>query len=290
MMYQYYLSIAGIKFLMETDYPVVKNKEFYPFLIEKTKPDIHACFYKCDQLSPELEKLLFLDKCYQIAVDSEGKIVKLFYESPEDPVCYAMSTYDPKNKRITVKYLESYRRCVSEVQNCFYLLGVELILLNRDKFCLHAACVETPLGGLLFSGVSGIGKSTQADLWCKYRDARQINGDRPVLSKENEKWVAWGSPYAGSSRYHVNDKCDITAIVMLKQAKDCAVRRLTPAEAFRRVWAGLTIPNWDMSFVEQASSLAIDLVTTVPVFEFSCTPDEEAVNHLEQILRKEISL
>lgn len=290
MMYQYYISIAGIRLLMEIDYPVKKNEEFLPFLVQKTITDVDVSFCGCGQLPPVPEQVLFTGKCYQIAVDAEGNRVKVYYESPEDPVYYAMSMYDSVNRRIVVKYLESYRRCVSELKNCFYLLGFESILLERNKFCLHAACVETPLGGILFSGVSGIGKSTQADLWCRYRDARQINGDRPVLSKENDGWMAWGSPYAGSSRYHVNDKCEIKVIVMLKQAKNCSVRKLTLAEAFRVVWAGLTVSNWDTLSVEKASSLVINLVTTVPVFEFSCTPDESAVDYLEQIMRKEINL
>ena len=150
-----------------------------------------------------------------------------------------------------------------------------------------AACVDTSLGGILFSGVSGIGKSTQANLWCKYRGAKQINGDRPILSKENGGWTAWGSPYAGSSNVHVNDSCDIAAIVLLKQAERCAIRKLSTAEAFRGVWAGLTVRTWDAAFVERASELTIELATGLPVYEFCCTPDEEAVRFLEEELRKD---
>lgn len=289
-MYKYYLSISGIEVLMETDRPVIESPAFSPFLSKENDVDIHARFHGCKQLSSKVTRVLFKDKCYQIAVNEEGNVVKLFYETPDDPVCYAMSVYDSVSGQIKVEYLDSYERCVSELQNCFYLLGFEQILLEREKICLHATCIETSLGGILFSGISGIGKSTQADLWCRYRGAKHINGDRPILSKEKDEWVAWGSPYAGSSRHHVNEKCKIAAIILLKQAEDCAVHRLTPSKAFRGVWAGLTVRNWDELFVEKASSLAIDLVTKIPVFEFHCTPDENAVDYLEDILRKEIRL
>lgn len=287
---RYYLSVAGIALLLETDHPLIQNKEFAPFFTTETAPDVYASFHKAKQLPEVPEQLLFADQCYRIAADGHGNLRKFFFETPEDPIHYAVSTYDLASGRIFVEYLESYRRCVSEVQNCFYLLGFESILLGKNKLCLHAACIDTSVGGVLFSGVSGIGKSTQAELWCRYRGARQINGDRPILSKEDRGWMAWGSPYAGSSRYHVNDSCAVSAIVLLKQANVCTMRRLAPSQAFRGVWAGLTVRSWDASFVETASALTIDLVTSVPVYEFSCTPDEQAVNVLEQELRKEFNL
>lgn len=290
MAYRRYLSIAGISILLEAERPLMENAEFVPFFIGETMPDIHAGFQKVRQLPEIPEQVLFSDTCYRIAADADGSLRKYFFEDPNDPVCYAVSAYDPAKGRIRVAYLEGYDRCVSEIKNCFFHLGLESILLDRSRLCLHAACVDTRLGGILFSGVSGIGKSTQAELWCKYRGARQINGDRPILSKEKQGWTAWGSPYAGSSRCHVNESCAISAIILLKQVDTCSVRQLTPAEAFRGIWAGLTVHSWDAAFVETASALAVDLATAVPVFEFGCTPEEQAVDHLERVLRKELGL
>ena len=174
--------------------------------------------------------------------------------------------------------------------NWMLFLMMERLLLPYDRIILHASAVIYEGEAILFTAPSGIGKSTQADLWCRYRGAKQINGDRPILSKEENGWIAWGSPYAGSSRYHINECAPITAIMLLKQAPTCSVRRLSPMEAFRRVWAGMTVRSWDPSYVDAASLLTIDLITAVPVFEFCCTPDEQAVNFLEAELRKECSL
>ncbi len=189
-----------------------------------------------------------------------------------------------------MQYLEKGSHCVSELHNSFAHLCFEGILIHEHRLCLHAACVRTQWGGILFSGPSGIGKSTQADLWCKHRGAEQINGDRPILSKGNEEWLAWGSPYAGSSNCHVNESCPVRAIVMLRQAGSCSLRRLSAKEAFRAVWSGLTVPAWDATAVEAACDLALELSTTVPVYEFDCTPDVAAVEFLEQGLEKEGAL
>ena len=287
MIFRYDLSIAGVSVRIETDRELKKNAEFAPFFAETEYPDVRVSFQKANALPGVPEKVLYTDQCAKIALDDQGNFRKFFYENNKDPVCYASATYDRRGGSVQVVYLEEYKRCVSEVQNCFFHIGFDAVLLQKNRLCLHAACVDTSLGGILFSGVSGIGKSTQANLWCKYRGAKQINGDRPILSKENGGWTAWGSPYAGSSNVHVNDSCDIAAIVLLKQAERCAIRKLSTAEAFRGVWAGLTVRTWDAAFVERASELTIELATGLPVYEFCCTPDEEAVRFLEEELRKD---
>ena len=103
---------------------------------------------------------------------------------------------------------------------------------------LHASFVSTRYGGLLFSGVSGIGKSTQADLWQRYEGAELLNGDRTVLRRMDGVWTAFGSPYAGSSNCFVNESRPVRAIVLLSQGSACSLRRLSPAAAFRGLYAG----------------------------------------------------
>ncbi len=284
------LSIAGIVIELMVDHSIYSNKEFDCFITKGVRPEVSSIFCRVENLPVFRGKPLYTDQLFRIGIDDSGNLIKFFKIYPEDVEYSATAIYDVNNKKIRVEYLGRYHRCDSELQNCFYHLGFESILLDRNKLCLHASCIETPLGGILFSGVSGIGKSTQADLWCRYRNARYINGDRPILSKENNGWLAWGSPYAGSSKHYVNDNTPVTAIMLLKQSRTCSLRRLTPAEAFRGIWAGLTVHTWDPAFVEKASALAIDLISAVPVFEFSCTPDENSVNALEQALRKELNL
>ena len=88
----------------------------------------------------------------------------------------------------------------------------------------------------------------------------------------------------------MNESCAVTAIVVLQQAKTCSLQRLSLPEAFRAVWSGLTVYTWDKAFVEKAFDHTMDLIGTVPVFLFRCTPDLFAVEHLEQALRKECCL
>lgn len=288
--FSYFLSIAGIALRMDTDRPFAPGSKFAPFLVEESSPDYIACFHQTAELPPIPKKILYEDACYRVHPDGRGGYLRSFFDYPGDLTPYAVATYDYPRGRIQVDYLEKGASGLSQMRNSFFHLGFEAMLIHKNRLWFHAACVDTHLGGILFSGPSGIGKSTQAELWCNLRGAKQINGDRPILSKERDGWLAWGSPYAGSSRCHINESCPVRAIVMLRQEKECSLRRLPLPEAFRAIWSGLTVYSWDKAFVEAASSLTMELITSVPVLEFACTPDSQAVDYLEQGLRKECGL
>jgi hypothetical protein len=74
----------------------------------------------------------------------------------------------------------------------------------------------------------------------------------------------------------------VTAIVILRQARENTLRRLRGAEAYRSVWSGVTVNSWNRAFTEKACDLVLALVEQVPVYELACTPDLRAVEILEQ--------
>lgn len=288
--YRLDLEIAGVSMSLYSFQKWKDEEAFRPFEKKTTNPDYTVIFRETETLPVCSDVVLHEDECYRVHSEGGSGYLRSFFDAPRDYTPYAVAQYDHSNGIIQIDCLAKGSHCVSEVHNSFFHLGFESILIHRNRLCLHAACVDTPFGGLLFSGPSGIGKSTQANLWQVYRGARLINGDRPIISRDNGKWLAWGSPYAGSSKCHINESCPVSAVIMLKQSETCSLQRLSLQEAFRSIWSGLTIHSWDRSYVEKAFDLTMELIGTVPVFRFSCTPDALAVEHLEQELRKECCL
>lgn len=282
----YCLSIADIVFAVETDIPHAIAPSFQQFLTEMVNPDFCVRFRRVEQLPEFSGQILHEDNCYRVYSNGRGGYVRGFYDAMRTQTPYAAADYDLEMGCVQVDYLDEGAHCVSGMHNSFFHMGLESLLLKKERLCLHASCVQTALGGILFSGISGIGKSTQSELWCRHRGAKLINGDRPILSKAEDGWLAWGSPYAGSSQCHINESCPVSAIVMLRQEKMCSLRRLDPSEAFRAVWSGLTMSSWNEALVERAVELAMELIQTVPVYEFGCTPDDRAVEFLEGELQK----
>ncbi len=288
--YQYNLEIAEIPICMQTNEPLSWEEAFLPFKSVGKSPRYTVNFRRVDTLPTIPEQILWEGHCDRIHPDGAGGYLRSFFDAPRSTQAYAVGTYDYAGGKIVIDYLEQGRNCVSEMSNSFFHLGIERLLLQEQKFCLHAACVQTDLGGILFSGPSGIGKSTQADLWCQFRNSRMINGDRPILGRKEQIWTAWGSPYAGSSRCYVNQSCPISAIIMLEPWGPCRIRRIPLSEGFRRIYNGLTMYSWDAAFMTEAFDFAVALATEIPVYAFSCTPDEAAVDFLEKVLRKDLGL
>lgn len=277
--------IAGISLSFDSPMDFPPDEAFEPFLKFVQNPDYRVVFTQTDSLDIP-DTVIHEENCYRVHPDENGGYMRSFFNAPSDFTPYATARYDFSNGAVTVDYLEKGERCVSELRNSFFHIGFEAMLIRKNRLCLHASCVDTGSGGLLFSGASGIGKSTQAELWVKYRGAIQINGDRPVLQIENG-CMAWGSPYAGSSRCYVNAGADVSALLMLEQSDKCSLTRLRMNEAFRAVWHGLTMYSYDRKFVEEAYRLTAELVSRVPVYRFACTPDRAAVDFLDGELRKE---
>ncbi len=278
--------IAGVPIRLESDRVLEVSEEFAPFLKETSQPRYRAVFHRVERLPSIPQEVIKEDSCHRVHPDGRGGFQRSFFDPPRDYEAYSLVTYDYDGGLIDVPYLEKGGKCVSELSGSFYHLGLEGLMIRENRLCFHAACVDTAHGGLLFAGPSGIGKSTQAKLWCDLRGGRLINGDRPILSIDHGVPLAWGSPYAGSSRCYRNESCPVRAIVLLQQAGTCAIRRLKTAEAVRRVYAGLNVHTWDRFFVTKALDLTMELIARVPVYELSCTPDEAAVTILENALKE----
>ena len=166
------------------------------------------------------------------------------------------------------------------------LLALERRMIRRDSLVLHCAYVLDHGEAILFSAPSETGKTTQANLWEKYRGSRTVNGDRALLGKIDGRWHAQGWPVCGTSEVCNNEAHPIRAIVMLSQAKENRAERLTPGQAFPLLYSQITINRWNMEDHIRAMDLMEKLLAEVPVYHLGCTISGEAVTCLENALRE----
>lgn len=164
------------------------------------------------------------------------------------------------------------------------LLSLEKLMIKNNALILHSAYMCREDRAVLFSAPSETGKSTQADLWEKYRQTRTINGDRSLLIREPDGWYAYGWPVCGSSEICHNETYPIHAIVMLHQAEDNEVIRLNGFSIIQRLMAQITINMWNAEFQTRALDLIEQIALEIPVYELGCNISEEAVQCLERVL------
>lgn len=166
-------------------------------------------------------------------------------------------------------------------------LDINHLILRNRSVILHASFIEWEGKAVLFTAPCQTGKSTQAQLWKDLRRAEIINGDRGVIRISQDQILAEGLPFCGSSGHSRNRSLPLTAIVLLDQAPVTTIRRLQGYEAFAAVWSGLTMDRGNRADLDLASQTVETIVGRIPVYHMPCTPDEEAVNVLEQELRKQ---
>lgn len=164
------------------------------------------------------------------------------------------------------------------------LFAMERHLLGRNALILHCAYIVHDGQAILFSAPSGTGKSTQAELWRQYRDARVINGDKSLVQRIDGQWTARGWPVCGTSEICHNEEYPIRAIVMLSQAPENHAESLRAIAALGQLYAQVTVNSWDKGYVMQAMDLLENLTSRVPVYHLGCTISEEAVETLEKTI------
>ncbi len=162
-------------------------------------------------------------------------------------------------------------------------IAIGQLLLPMRVLLFHASYVNIGGRAVLFTAPSGTGKSTQAELWRKYRGAQVINGDKAGISL-GQSPMAHGVPFSGTSGICHNTSLPLEAVVVLSQAKENTIRQLRPGEAVAalspNIFADHTIPEER----QMVFHLMLDLVSEVPVYALACTPDEQAVKTLESVL------
>lgn len=161
----------------------------------------------------------------------------------------------------------------------------EHLVLQQGGVVFHCSYIAHQGRAILFTAPSGTGKSTQAELWRELRSAGIINGDRAVIRSTDRGILACGIPFAGSSEYCHNETLPVAAIVYLAQAPRTTIRPLRGYEAFARVWEGCSVNTWDKEDMSRASDLVQQVVEQIPVYYLPCTPDESAVQAVEEVLK-----
>lgn len=179
-------------------------------------------------------------------------------------------------------------RYAENLRTQLLLEGVDLfdILAERGMLVLHSSYVLRAEGdAILFSGASGIGKSTQAELWREFAAARVINGDRSLV--DVDRGMAHGIFYSGTSGICENHSAPIRAIVLPEQRAENRVFVPAHREAFMRLLNQCSYYPWDAESAALMTELVARLVGRVPIYRLDCRKDEGAVRALENELRRE---
>lgn len=265
-MKSYYFQVINFSFVLTWIY----NRSLYKFVIDKERHE------KLLNISPEF-KINFIHsgdffhglECFKFTdvganVSRHGSDVMLA---------------DAEWKQAVILPLEDRTHADSFLCQLFYTHAVQ-----RHIIYLHSSLIDWKGRGLMFLGPSGIGKTTQAELWNQYRDALIINGDVVFVQETENAFLGWGTPWHGSSPYCENASVPVEALIVLKQAPENSIRELTGFEKVTAVSESVFYPRWLEGGMELCLETLDHLLTALPVYELSCRPDEAAVELVEKTI------
>ena len=182
--------------------------------------------------------------------------------------------------------LQTDECCTEEVISELLMAGFYSYMALRDTLLMHASAVSCGGKAVVFTAPSGTGKTTQAELWAKYKGAQILNGDKVFLKRDADAIHAWGSPWKGSSAYAENAGAPLRAIVVLQQAEENSIQKLEGFDVLESVIPHVFFPSWDQN-CEQAVLTCLDQVLgETEVYLLKCRPDEAAVELLASALKE----
>lgn len=145
-----------------------------------------------------------------------------------------------------------------------------------NAMLIHSSFVKYKGKGIVFTGYSGVGKTTQAKLWQRYLGADIVNGDKAFLREIENEFYAYGLPWKGSSDYCLNEKAPLSAIVILQQSDNNRIIRLDE-KAAEYFLPHIFLPHWDKECLGKTLDTFDRLLKEIPFYLLECRPDEEAV-------------
>lgn len=164
------------------------------------------------------------------------------------------------------------------------LSAYQFVTINTGAILTHSAAVIYNGEAILFCGVSGAGKSTQASAWIKYYNARPINFDHPCVIWNNNKPIAYGTPWGGKEGFCMPVGAPIRAIVFVHKSDVRNVYKLQKGEAFGRLTLTNALPHFRPEMDEKLMTAIERLIQSVPVYYQECTLERETPDLLYKTL------
>ena len=147
-----------------------------------------------------------------------------------------------------------------------------LILAQEGGFLLHSAGAIRNGRSFLFSGVSGVGKTTISRM--APPDVTLLTDEVSYIRRVDAGYHACGTPFAGElARVGENCSAPIASLFFLNQGPENKIEFMAKSEATQRLMRNILFFAEDSGLVENVFHSACEFVERVPVQRLTFTPD-----------------
>lgn len=277
------IKIAGIQINLQLDKSGGKRRKMKCFHAGSKSEDIKIIYRQHEDI-PVPDNLIAFDESIRWSpADMDGNRELYIFNRVTKRPDYKLVA-DKFWSRIEVVYQSDGKKPLNSFLSSVGEIVFRNRLLHYAGMVIHGAAIECEGNGIIFSGPSGIGKTTQANLWRRYKKAVMINHDRPAIRIIDQKTYVYGTLWNGSYNGCTNRAAPLRAIVLLEQHNNNSIERLEGKEALNRLMPRCFLPYNCNSDMELALSNLERILAVTPVYYLRCRPDREAVELLYQCL------
>lgn len=168
----------------------------------------------------------------------------------------------------------------------FHALRLTYLYLaqKHTMAALHSASILYRDRLWLFSGPSGMGKSTHTGLWNELFHTPVINGDLNLLAIKNGTPVVHGIPWCGTSGIRSTETYPLGGIILLERSEKNFVEELSPDQKLLFVTQRLVSPSWTKEQWKKNLDIVTQATADCLVCKLHCTKEPEAA----EVMKKRI--
>ncbi len=196
-------------------------------------------------------------------------------------------------KNFTVEDYKKYQKTqphleLDEIEHMFLAEDFFKRILKYNSIMLHSSALKYNGKCYLFSAKSGVGKSTHTCLWEKiYGDkVKVINDDKPILKYENNKIVAYGTPFAGGTHKFLDESGQVDSIIFINRSENNSIKEISIKESIPLIF-GETIKKLGVEKMNYALDMIDKICRNVRIYQLNCNMEDSAAILAHDTLIKE---
>ena len=268
--------VAGLRFTVEGDFPVLQNLE--PFCSEPGEEIFRL--QVVSSLLPLPSTPVFRTEdgpgFPEISIDAlpDGGYRFRMRPLPGKPLEAELRT----NTRFTQAQLLFLGTDHSFALNNSLMLLYTFASAVHGALEMHSSVVMNDGKGYLFLGKSGTGKSTHSSLWLKHIPGTELlNDDNPILRLMPDGSArVFGSPWSGKTPCYKNQDVPAGAVVRIRQAPFNQIEKLPAVQAYASLMASASSFRPFRELAEGWHRTLEGLVAVLPCYVLDCLPDQAA--------------
>lgn len=291
-MKNYNLNIAGYNIRVESDsddLELLPSERFLRYFVQEDNPDITIKVLRSSGYLPEGAERVFHAPLVEEINGAPVRKMDVFWsvwKHRSDLYIKTIFPYSGQDKSCILKFSLTNRDWDlfldfngDSTDPLDYpldsLILYYLTVINSD-IMVHASGINHAGRGYIFSGVSGKGKTTMAELW-NNSGATVIHDDRIIIRKTTGQFRMYNTPVYRDEK---PSDCPVSKIFLIGHGSENKLIPVKSAEAVSLFISNCIQHNWNPEMIARLMGSVSIMCSVIPVFRLEFRPDRSIVDFI----------